>query len=176
MIETMWQRVASKFGKKLQTDDATTSPNWSTLATFEADQQAVVGFEAMYSKGSLHSQAEVYYSDYRGGKVDAEGFGGYVQAGWLFGGHERSYRARWGLWAPVNPRSMHVFEIFSRLSYTRGEDDNHAWNDLRLLTLGGSWYYRQYRGSLNLLLAQSRHDVSGEDAGNAITARIQYLF
>ncbi|MCZ6829582.1 MAG: porin, partial [Gammaproteobacteria bacterium] len=111
------------------------------LAEFEANAQAVVGLEAMYSRGSLHSQVEFYYSDYRGGKVDAEGFGGYAQLGWLFGGHQRSYRARWGLWAPVNPQSQHVFEVFSRLSYTRGEDDNHTWNDLRLLTVGGSWYY-----------------------------------
>ncbi|MCZ6831454.1 MAG: hypothetical protein O7F73_18045, partial [Gammaproteobacteria bacterium] len=68
------------------------------------------------------------------------------------------------------------FEVFSRLSYTRGEDDNHTWNDLRVLTLGGSWYYRQIRGSVNLLLAETRRDIAGEGTGNAITARIQYLF
>ena len=146
------------------------------LADFQAEQQLVLGLEAMYSRGSLHSQAEFYYSDYRGGDVDAEGVGAYLQAGWLFGGHQRSYRARWGLWAPVNTHGRHVFEVFGRASYTRGEDDNNTWNDLRLLTLGGSWYYRQFRGSVNLILAETRRNVNGEGTGNALAARIQYLF
>jgi phosphate-selective porin OprO/OprP len=146
------------------------------LATFEADQQAVVGLEAMYSMGSLHSQAEFYYSDYRGGPVNGEGFGGYAQLGWILGDNQRTYNARWGVWAPINVRNRHVFEIFTRFSYTRGEDDEHPWNDLRILTLGGNWYYRQFRGSVNLLLARTRRDVEGEDAGNALAARIQYLF
>jgi phosphate-selective porin len=147
-----------------------------TLASFQADQQAVVGLEAMYSRGSLHGQAEFYYSDYRGGRADAEGFGGYLQAGWFFGGYERAYRARWGLWAPLNTRSRHVFEVFARASYTRGETNRDTWNDLRILTVGGSWYYRQFRASLNLLAAGTRRDVSGENIGNAVTARLQYLF
>lgn len=146
------------------------------LASFEAEQQAVVGLEGMYSKGSLHSQVELYYSDYRGGSIDGKGFGGYAQVGWFLSDHQRRYRARSGLWAPVNTGSGHVFEIFSRVSYTRGEDDNHTWNALRILTLGGSWYYRQLRGSLNLLLAETRRDLEDEGVGNAFTARIQYLF
>ena len=151
-------------------------PSRITLAQPQADTQAVVGLEALYLRGSLHSQLELYYSDYRGGSVDGEGFGGYAQVGWLFGGNQRPYRARWGLWGPISHKTQHVFEVFGRFSYTRGEDDNTTWNDLRLLTLGGSWYYRQVRGSVNLVVAETRRDVEGESTGNAIIARIQYLF
>ena len=76
----------------------------------------------------------------------------------------------------MNTQGQHAFEVFGRASYTRGEDDQHTWNDLRILTLGGNWYYRQFRSSVNLLLAETRRDVAGEGAANAIAARIQYLF
>jgi hypothetical protein len=46
------------------------------LAEPEADTQAVLGLEGLFVRGSLHSQWEVYYSDYSGGEVDAQGWGG----------------------------------------------------------------------------------------------------
>jgi phosphate-selective porin len=146
------------------------------LATPEADTQALAAVEAMYTRGSLHGQAEFYFSDYSGGDIDGQGWGGYGQVGWLFGGKERTYRPQWGLWAPLDSDKGHIFEVFGRLGYTRGDDSENTWNALALLTLGGNWYFEKFRGSVNLIFADTRRDVSGSDSGDSITARITYLF
>ena len=146
------------------------------LATFDADQQVVVALEAMATRGPLHVQAEFYYSDYRGGDIDGEGYGAYVQAGWFLNGGQRSYRPKWGLWAPVRQSEKGIFEVFARASYTYGDSNLTSSNHLQLFTVGGSWYWRQVRVSLNGLYSTVDQDINDEDSGLAITARFQYLF
>jgi phosphate-selective porin len=146
------------------------------LARPNADAQAVVGLEAMVSRGPAILQAEVYYSDYRGGKVDAQGVGGYAQVGWLFGGAQYEYRPQWGLVAPVSPGGSSVFEAFIQGSYTRGDDDVNSSNELKMLTVGGSWYVRKFRTSINAIYSRVDRDVLDQDTGLAAVARLQYLF
>jgi phosphate-selective porin OprO/OprP len=146
-----------------------------TLAEMDADKQLILALETMYSRGSLHAQGEFYYSDYSGGDIDATGWGGYAQVGWLFEGHQRTYRPSQGLWAPIDAGDAHIFEVFARSSYTRGDDDQHSSNSLGLLTLGGNWYHSRYRASANLILADTERDVNGEDSGYAISLRFQFL-
>jgi phosphate-selective porin len=146
------------------------------LAAPIADTLAVAGLELMYAHGSLHSQAELYYSDYSGGEVDAQGWGGYGQVGWLFGGKRRSYRPNWGQWAPIDAANEHVFEVFARASLTHGDDDINSSNELGLLTLGGNWYYHQFRVSANLIFADTERDIVDQSDGYAMALRLQYLF
>ena len=119
---------------------------------------------------------EAYYSDYSGGEVDAEGWGGYGQVSWMFGGKHRIYQPRWGVWAPVKAGDEQIFEVFGRVSFTHGNDNVNSSNDLSLLTLGGNWYYRNFRVSANLMLADTKRDLNGEGSGHAIGLRLQYLF
>ena len=150
--------------------------NRIVLARPDADTQALIGLEGLGSMGSLNGEAELYYSDYSGGEVDAEGWGGYGQLNWMFGGKRRVYQPRWGVWAPVKAGDEHIFEVFGRVSFTHGNDNVNSANDLGLLTLGGSWYYRNFRVSANLLLAETKRDISGEGSGHALGLRLQYLF
>ena len=146
------------------------------LAVFDADQQAVVALEAMTTRGPFHAQAEFYYSDYRGGDIDGEGYGAYVQAGWFLTGEQRNYRPKWGLWAPTLYSGKSIFEVFARASYTYGDSKQSSSNSLQLFTVGGSWYWRQFRVSLNGLYSKVDEGINDEDSGLAITARVQYLF
>jgi len=146
------------------------------LARPQADQQAVLGLEAMISRGSALAQAEFYFSDYRGGEVDAQGFGAYAQVGWLFGGHRYEYRPRFGLMAPISPGAGSVFEAFAQVSYTRGDDDLNPANNLGMLTLGGSWYIKKFRTSINAIYSEVGRDIAGENSGLAAVMRVQYLF
>ena len=146
------------------------------LAEPEADTQALLGLEGMFTRDSLHSQWEVYYSDYSGGEVDAQGWGGYGQVGWLFNDKRRTYRPNWGLWAPIDAAHEHVFEVFGRVSLTHGDDDLSSSNELYLLTLGGNWYYRKFRVNANIILADTKRDLSNESNGHALGLRLQYLF
>jgi phosphate-selective porin OprO/OprP len=147
------------------------------LASFDADNQAVLGLEALFTRGPVHAQAEAYYSDYRGGDIDAVGYGGYAQAAWILTGEHRTYRPKWGLWAPLPvTEESNIFELFARVSYTYGDSDLTPSNNLRLFTLGGNWYHRQFRTSLNAVYSRTDNDIRGEDDGLAITVRGQYLF
>jgi phosphate-selective porin len=150
--------------------------NRITLAQPQADTQALLALEGMVASGSLYSQVELYYSDYSGGAVDAQGWGGYGQVGWLFGGQQRIYHPKWGIWGPIYTGNKQFFEIFGRASYTRGNDDVNSSNEMALLTLGGNWYYNQFRVSTNLIFADTARDISGESRGNVLALRLQYLF
>ena len=150
--------------------------NRIALARPDADTQALIGVESLAAIGSLHGQMEAYYSDYSGGEVDAEGWGGYGQVSWMFGGKHRIYQPRWGVWAPVKAGDEQIFEVFGRVSFTHGNDNVNSSNDLSLLTLGGNWYYRNFRVSANLMLADTKRDLNGEGSGHAIGLRLQYLF
>ena len=43
-------------------------------------------------------------------------------------------------------------------------------------TLGGNFWYRNFRGSINVLYGESREPIGTEDDGVAVVARAQYLF
>lgn len=146
------------------------------LARFDADRAAVLGFEALYTKGSLHASSEFYLADYSGGDIDAQGYGGFAEVGYYLTGQERTYRPQWGLWAPLQVGARNIFEVFGRFSYTYGNSDAQASNDLGVITVGGSWYRHKFRTSINLLYSATENDVNGEDDGFAASLRVQYLF
>ena len=81
-----------------------------------------------------------------------------------------------GIWGPIKQRREHSFEVFGRFSYTSGDADDASDNQLGVITLGGSWYYRNIRGSLNLLYSEVNNDLNNEDSGLGAGARIQYIF
>jgi phosphate-selective porin len=147
-----------------------------SLANFEADTQSVVSLETMFTRGSMHAEGQVYLADYRGGDVDAQGFGAYGQVGYYLTGQKRGYRPKWGLWEPVAQGGKHVFEVFARASFTYGDSDEEASNDLRVITVGGNWFWRKYRVSINGVYAKVDRGINNEDDGLGITARVQYLF
>jgi hypothetical protein len=69
-----------------------------------------------------------------------------------------------------------VFEVFGRVSLTHGDDDLNSSNELYLLTLGGNWYYRKFRVTANIILADTKRDLSNESNGHVLALRLQYLF
>lgn len=146
------------------------------LARFDADTATILGGEVHYSKESLHASSEYYAADYRGGEVDAWGFGGFVEVGYYLTGEHRRYRPQWGLWAPLQVGARNIFELFGRVSYTYGDSDDAASNDLSMITVGGSWYRHKFRTSLNLLYGTVDRDVEGEGTGYGASLRVQYLF
>ena len=146
-----------------------------TLARPQSNTLGIAALEAVYNNGPLHLQAEFFGADYAG-RVGGFGAGGYLQAGWYLTGESRNYQPKWGILAPHSPQKFYSFEVFARVSHTRGEDDVNGWNDYRSLTLGGNLFYRKVRGSINLLYGKSREPLDGEEEGLALNVRVQYLF
>ncbi len=146
------------------------------LAEPDAEELITLALEAGASSGSVHGQVELFFSDYSEGTVDGEGWGGYAEVGWFVTGEHRDYRPRVGLWAPVNRLGSSAWEVFSRFSYTHGEDELNPSNHLAQVSAGVNWYYRQFRTSVNALYAETDRPVEGHDDGRALIARVQYLF
>jgi phosphate-selective porin OprO/OprP len=146
------------------------------LARFDADTLKIAAFELLASRGSWHGTAEFYYADFDGGEIDATGYGGFIEAGYYLTGQSRRYRPRWGLWAPLKVGARNIFEVFGRFSYTRGDADDDPSNDLRIVTLGGSWYRHKIRVSANLLYSKTDRPIVDQDDGFGAGLRFQYLF
>ena len=146
------------------------------LASFDAERAAIAGLEILGGKGSLYATSEFFYADYADGEIDAKGYGGFVEVGYYLTGQIRSYRPRWGLWAPLKVGARNVFEVFGRVSYTHGDSDAEPSNDLRIASVGGSWYRHKVRVSANLLYAETDRPVRGQDDGFGAGLRFQYLF
>lgn len=147
-----------------------------TLASFDAERAAVAGLELHGMTGSWHASSEFFYADFADGDVDATGYGGFVEVGYYLTGQSRAYRPRWGLWAPLKVGARNIFEVFGRVSYTYGDSDAGPSNDLRIATVGGSWYRHKLRVSANLLYAETDRPVRGQDDGVGAGLRFQYLF
>jgi len=145
------------------------------LAYPESNTQSIVGLEGAYNRGSLHLQAEAFYSQYRG-RVDGYGGGGYLQLGWFLTGETRDYNPRWGILAPHTFAGKFSTEVFARVSHTRGDDDIIDWNDYKSVTLGANLYFRSIRCSLNVLYGESREPIGAQSDGLAFVVRAQTLF
>ena len=147
-----------------------------TLASPIANTLSIVAAEGAYSRGPVSFQVEAYGADY-GGSVNGDGIGAYIQAAWSPTGEERNYQTKWGTFGPVKPRNgRYSTQVFARVSLTRGEDKIEGWNDFKSLTVGGSFFYRHFRGSVNLFYGESRDPINDEEEGAAINVRMQYLF
>lgn len=146
-----------------------------TLARPDANTLGILALEGAYNHGRLHLQGEAYYSHYAG-SIDGYGGGGYLQAGWFLTKDARQYNPRWGIQAPHRPNGKYSAELFTRLSVTRGDDDQNGWNAYRSLTVGANMHYRKLRGSLNLLYSESQEPIGGQEDGVALVVRAQYLF
>jgi phosphate-selective porin len=145
------------------------------LARPNADTQAIIGGEAAFNYGRLHVQSEAFYAELFG-DLEGYGAGGYLQIGSFLTQDSRKYNPRWGVLVPHHPAGNYSVEVFARASYVRGDDDQNGWNDYKGITLGGNFYYRKAKGSLNVLYGESREPVVGEQDGVAIVMRAQYLF
>ncbi|MEP1471114.1 MAG: porin [Halieaceae bacterium] len=146
-----------------------------TLARPEANTGHIVGLEAAFNEGRLYAQAEGFAAAYRG-RNDGAGGGAYLQSGWFLTENSRIYQPKWGTIRSGVGGQRLVADVFGRISHTYGEDDISGSNSYTSLTIGSNLYYRQLRGSINILYGTSRETINDEDSGMAFNIRAQYIF
>ena len=145
------------------------------LGYLTVEEDNSLGFEAAYSSGPFHIQAE--YFDGEDNDVDTDGF--YVQAGIVLTGESRPYSG--GKFKRVKPNSKAgAWELVAR--YEDGDGDFGDLEDFGVsdpveasaYTIGVNWYaHKNVRFGLNYTDGSS--DVSDDDA-EEIRARFQLTF
>jgi phosphate-selective porin OprO/OprP len=146
-------------------------------AEFKADQQALLGLEGLWRRGSLQLQGE--YVATRVEEVDGPDWdyqGWYATASYLLGGQQREFRK--GEFRRLRPRSgSGAWELVARYSYLDVRERGLG-SRASVTTLGVNYYYDK---DIRLMLAFLHPDISGsvwhEDPdGNALSMRLQFLF
>ena len=144
-------------------------------AEFEADSQAVVGFEGLYRAGSWQLQGEYMatrVAEVAGPDWDYSGY--YVTGSYLFGAHQRRFRK--GEFRRLKPASG-AWELVARYSYLDARQRGLG-SVASVSTVGVNYYANE---KLRLMLAFLHPDISGsvrhaDPDGNAISARLQLNF
>ncbi len=163
-------------------------------ALFAYDGVSTYGLELALISGPFHLQAEYFDATYDDGRsapgnaipadserADEHSFDGYyMQTGYFLTGEKRPYKKSSATFDKVMPAgsagAWEVFARFSELDYGDG-----GGNTGEISTLGLNWYISSsVRAGLNYVHAEYDNAVGtedgGEDDGDAISMRLQFIF
>ncbi len=142
------------------------------LAYKDIDEESALGFEAGYTTGPFHIQAE-YIDGEEGANDDLSGY--YVQAGYVLTGESRPYKG--GVFKRVKPASSTgAWEVVAR--YEDG-DGNHSdielgTDDASAFTIGVNWYaHENLKMGINYTDGESN---TSDDDGSEFRVRFQLTF
>lgn len=141
--------------------------------------------------GPLHVMSEYFDGEISGaaGAPEIEANGYYVQAGWVITGEQRAYKTSDGIFDKIKPANPGgAWEVFARYDFLDVSDTAADplvvidAGDASTITAGVNWYATSgVKIALNFVHAETDEKFFGangkaEDSGNAIAARVQYLF
>lgn len=149
------------------------------------DEQQIYNVEAAAAFGPAHLQFEYFSAEVSGANApDLEADGYYLQAGWTLTGEQRSYKNSLGAFDKIKPAGAGgAWELFARYDALDVSDTepNAAIStdggDANTLTLGVNWYMNSHvKIALNYIRAETDQLINGEDDGDALVGRFQFLF
>ena len=150
------------------------------------DEFEAFNVEAAAIFGSLHVMSEYFDGEISGaaGAPELEANGYYVTAGWIVTGEQREYKTGDGTFGKIKPANPGgAWELFARYDFLDVSDT--AANpliaidagDASTITAGVNWYATSgVKVALNYVHAETDEAIGGEDSGDAIAVRMQYLF
>ena len=151
--------------------------------TFAVDNMSQYGLEfaSVYGPFSIQAEYAVRDVDAVDSVNDSSYDGYYVTASYFLTGEHRVYKKRGVFNSPKPLSSNGAWEVFARLSQFDATSNNQG-TKAEVVTLGATYYLnKKIKVMANYLIS----DVSGPGAselvgehtdGNALTARLQYLF
>jgi len=182
--------LSSRLGVRGTTEDtingARASFGGSVADGFDGDQVWLL--EAAYQFGPASIQGEYLQRNLGGdnGQADRDATAFYVQAAYTLTGEARGYRLDGGRFDSIKPAnsSLGAWELFYRYEDLSVDERAVADREATIHTLGVNWYANDsVKVALNYLIADTKNIVSAADAaagrkqdGNAISARVQYVF
>ena len=150
------------------------------------DEMEFWNFEAAANLGSVHLMAEYFDGEVSGASnlPDLAADGYYFQAGWVVTGEKRKYKNEIAAFDSVKPNGANgAWEIFARYDSldVTGSDASPlvdlTGEEAETITLGVNWYVSSaVKIALNYVHAETDVAISGEDDGDALTARLQIAF
>ncbi len=136
--------------------------------------------------GPYHFMAEYFSGKLHGADAspDIKATGYYLQGGWIVTGESRDYKTSNGSFGKVAAnRDIGAWEVFAR--YDKLDTSDSGTDPLLdieggkgdTVTLGVNWYAnRDVKVAVNYVYARTDDEIGGEDSGNALVLRLQYLF
>lgn len=142
--------------------------------------------ESVGIAGPYHVAAE-YFSGEIAGRDDApdlEGYGYYLQAGWVLTGETRRYKKTSASFSGVSPKGKAgAWELIARYDTLDVSDSpGGRFTDIdggvgRTVTLGVNWYGDDYfKASANYVRAETDETFGGVDDGNALAVRFELIY
>lgn len=153
---------------------------------FAGDEFEAFNVEAAGIFGTLHVMSEYFDGEISGapGAPEIEANGYYVTAGWVITGEQRGYKTGAGVFDKIKPANPGgAWEVFARYDFLDVSDTATSVlvaidaGDASTITAGVNWYATSgVKVALNYVHAETDEAIGGEDSGDAIAVRMQYLF
>ncbi|MCF7980993.1 MAG: porin [Pseudomonadales bacterium] len=150
------------------------------------DEMKFWNLEAAANLGSVHLMAEYFDGEVTGASnlPDLAADGYYFQAGWIVTGESRKYKNGIAAFDSVKPKGANgAWEVFARYDSldVTGSDSSPlidlTGEEADTITLGVNWYMNSaVKIAVNYVHAETDVEKSGEDDGDALTARLQIAF
>ncbi|MGI9287975.1 MAG: OprO/OprP family phosphate-selective porin [Pseudomonadales bacterium] len=150
------------------------------------DEFEAFNLEAAGIFGPLHVMSEYFDGEISGapGAPEIEANGYYVTAGWVITGEQRGYKTAEGVFDKIKPANpVGAWEVFARYDFLDVSDTAASpqiaidAGDASTITAGVNWYATNgVKVALNFVHAETDEAIGGEDSGDAIALRMQYLF
>lgn len=156
------------------------------FTTGDGDESTAYNLELAFATGPFHLMAEYYEGeidapDAVAGSDDLEVDGYYVQAGYILTGESRQYKTSSAAFDKVKPGKDGAWEVFARYDVMNADMGTNitldGGEDAEVTTLGVNYYMNSnVKIAVNYVKAETDEEISGEDDGDAIVGRLQFVF
>jgi len=178
--------IASRLGVR-GGEDKTANKLKSEFTAGKGDSLTAYNLELAYASGPLQIMAEYFTGeidapDSVAGSDDIEVDGYYVQAGYFLTGESRKYKTSIAAFDKVKPANASgAWEVFGRYSMMNADTGSNikltGGEDARVMTLGVNYYMNSnVKLALNYVKSETDAPINGEDDGDAIVGRLQFVF
>ncbi len=156
------------------------------FTTGDGDKSSIHNVEFAYATGPFHFMAEYYDGEVEApdavaGSDDLEVDGYYFQAGYILTGESRKYKTGSAAFDKVKPGKDGAWEIFARYDEMNADMGSNinlvGGEDAEVTTIGVNYYMNSnVKVAVNFVSAETDTAINGEDDGDAVVGRLQFVF
>jgi phosphate-selective porin OprO/OprP len=180
-------RIRTRMGVRGTSENSTNGyrPELAPRVTNGFDNDRAWGLEAAWAAGPFSVQGEYLRRDLDArsgtGRNDRKATGYYGQVAYTLTGESRGYKLDGGKFDKIKPndKSIGAWELFYRYDRIDVDESDFIDSNVKGHTVGVNWYANEtVKVSANYLKARTSgfENTNGDNTGDALTVRLQYVF